>query len=568
MSLTLKSFGSPWKQAIKVVERETAQEAVLYRESYQQFKNTFEGCVRGQSPNVDAKQAWKRMYNESIPKVAAPTANFKNLEASEVAAGMTIVNMGLEMVKGHAFMTKFAEQLADRYEAIDKPMLMRSLSRLFQVQKSVLTATDLESKAKALAKDEAFAMLFAMDKEEFLETVQLVESKIDRIQAEVEMLQGGGSSTSAFEELMTEGMQLQGGAKDCEGLLKKECIKRNNEGKGDCRWVGKGESYTNQDGEKVKVEKGKCKPFESKVTKERSKQRYHQFYVFMALLIIIASASYWFTGITIFDTYGMMEAQLASLDEKFSDFMGFSTQIGSFISLIGVLSYYHPATAVGSIILQGLSAAVASAGAGELVKVGVKKFAAQAMMFEAPVFYIEFLTSIVIGIWAVSELISIYGFQSQLRPKVGVKDIIGPSVGAITQYGIKYSQNVKDPVISMFMGLLTMVLVMFFPWAISAVKAGFGAMKGCFSKGQKSAMTREVNRRRRLGTKKSLTLEDNNNNVPKKKTLPRLQCLCLYKTGPKAGTRCTAARKPNSKFCGRHQNCSDEVGDDESKTGN
>ena len=566
MSLTLKSFGSPWKQAIKDVERETGQEAVLYRDSYQQFKNTFEGCVRGQTPNIDAKQAWKRMYNESMPKVAAPTANFNNLEASEVAAGMTIVNMGLEMVKGHAFMTKFAEQLADRYEAIDKPMLMRSLSRLFQVQKSVLTATDLESKAKALAKDEGFAILFAMDKEEFLKTVQLVESKIDRIQAEVEMLQGGGLSTSAFEELINEGIQLQGGAKDCEGLLKKECIKRNNEGKGDCRWVGKGESYTNQDGEKVKVEKGKCKPFESKVTKERVKQRYDQIKVFFALLIIIASVSYRVTGKTIFDTYGMMEAQLASLDEKFSKFVGFGTTIGSFLAFIGVLSYSHPATAVGSIIFQGFATAVSSAAIGLGFQEGTKLFAAQAMMFEAPVFYIEFLTSIVLGIWAVSEIISIYAFESQLRPKVGVKDIIGPAIGAITQYGIKYEQKVKNPVFSMFMGLLTMTLVLFFPWAISAVKAGFGAMKGCFSKGQKSAMTREVNRRR-LGTKNALRLEDNNNNVSKRKTLPRLQCLCFYKTGPNAGTRCTAARKPNSKFCGRHQNCSLEVGDDESKTG-
>lgn len=557
MSLTLKSFGSPWKQAIKDVERETGQEAVLYRESYQQFKNTFEGCVRGQSPNVDAKQAWKRMYNESM-KVSALTGNFKNLEANEVAAGMTIVNVGLEMVKGHAFMTKFAEQLADRYEAIDKPMLMRSLSRLFQVQKSVLTATDLESKAKELAKDEGFAMMFAMDKKEFLETVQLVESKIDRVQAEVEMLQGGGS-TSAFQELMTEGMQLQGGAKDCEDLLKKECIKRNNEGKGDCRWVGKGESYTNQDGEKVKVEKGKCKPFESKVTKERATQRYNQIGVFFALLIIIASASYLFTGITIFDTYGMMEAQLASLDEKFSDFVGFSTQVGSFITYITVLSYYHPATAVGSIIFQGLAVAVASATTGELVKEGVKRYAEQAMMFEAPVFYIEFLTSIVIGIWAVSELISIYGFKSQLRPKVGVKDIIGPAVGAMTQYGIKYSQNVKDPVLSMFMGLLTMVLVMFFPWAISAVKAGFGAMKGCFSKGQKSAMTREVNNRRRLGT------EDNNNNVPKKKKpeieIPKLLELEDQPTKKKKKKKpCSKFRKTIDPKCDEQQGCKWVVG--------
>tara|TARA_B100000886_G_scaffold288000_1_gene212803 strand:- start:7905 stop:9587 length:1683 start_codon:yes stop_codon:yes gene_type:complete len=558
MSLTLKSFGSPWKQAIKDVERETGQEAVLYRESYQQFKNTFEGCVRGQTPNIDAKQAWKRMYNESMPKVAAPTANFNNLEASEVAAGMTIVNMGLEMVKGHAFMTKFAEQLADRYEAIDKPMLMRSLSRLFQVQKSVLTATDLESKAKALAKDEGFAILFAMDKEEFLKTVQLVESKIDRIQAEVEMLQGGGSSTSAFEELINE-VKLQGGATDCEDLLKKECDKRFNEGEGDCRWVGKGQSYTNKHGEKVIMKKGKCK---SKwVNQIEVKQKFIQSGVMIALLLSICTYCFVF-GYSLTNYWSAMDQQLASLNKTYSEFWGYVSGL-SFV--VATVAWLNPATGLFVGILKAFTVSASFLTGNLIGKELTRTFAEQAMMFEAPIFKIEFLASIVLGIWALSELISIYAFQLPLRPKSKYSTVIGPAVGAITQYGIKYQQKVKDPVFSMFMGLLTMTLVMFFPWAISAVKAGFGAMKGCFSKGQKSAMTREVNNRRQLGTKKALRLEDNNN-VPKKKTLPRLQCLCLYKTGPNARTRCTAARKPNSKFCGRHQQCWFEVGDDESKT--
>ena len=561
MSLTLKSFGSPWKQAIKDVERETGQEAVLYRESYQQFKNTFEGCVRGQTPNVDAKQAWKRMYNESMPRVASPTANFNNLEASEVAAGMTIVNMGLEMVKGHAFMTKFAEQLADRYEAIDKPMLMRSLSRLFQVQKSVLTATDLESKTNMLMKDEGFAILFAMDKEEFVRKLQLVDTQVKKLDPLKFTLQAGGKSP--LDILFAEDVVLQGGD-ICADINNrkapsKPCRERQNK-EGDCRWVRADETYTNSDGEQQSgpacISKIKTKP---KVVIEKD---YKAIWIYALLTVLCISGYLYAYGFSL-DYYREFDKIISKADAKTGKFWGtaMATVVGALITyaLLPAGIFAAGATAFMA-AMQTIAPSVATTMIVTYATVNnaVIAFANYMMMFDKPILFVEFHWGLFMFIYYIVQLYVVHSNKLNMTVEVNKGKVIGPLMGAVTTYAKKYNSKVMSPVTSLFVGLLLSCIAWFAPWAWNGLNAGFGK---CFSKGQKSAMTREVNNRRRR------QIGENNNQLQLQDGKP--SCACRFKTGRNKGKHCKITPKDGEVYCWRHKkNRNNCHADDESKTGN
>ena len=559
--MTFKESIRSFKKAIKDLEQETGEEAVTFRRSYMQLKNTFEGCILGQTPNIDAKQAWKQLYNEPLPKVAVPTANFKNLEAGEVAAGMTIVNMGVEMVKGHVFMTKFAEQLADRYEAIDKPMLMRSLSRLFQVQKSVLTAaTDLESKAKALAKDEGFAMLFATGKEEFLEAVQLVESKIGRIQSEVEMLQGG-SMTSAFEELMNEGMKLQAGAKDCTTLKMRECRKRY-----DCKYVNPGETYINKDGEEVKVKKGLCRA--NKLSKMEQKQRKIQG-VYFAILVVIASY-------LVYSNYSLSAfwELLSSHDEaaaNLNEFWGYwfsalliGTIFWKFVAAKAVL-----ATGIGfvqSMFSTGIVSHYGGKGVGEQVKEWTLLRADYALAIPKILFITELGVGIFIALFACAEFLSFYGPHNfienvsiDLPYKPKANRFIGPFVAALVQYNNIHEKTLINP----FWGAIMSIMMGYFVYLMPHLWSSNLYAK-CFGAKDRQNITKAIKSRRQLGTSKKKKAKDNNQ--PLQLQDKARQCACNLRT---LGRRCNNKPKEGELYCWRHmKNRNNCFADDEQKTGN
>ena len=232
------------------------------------------------------------------------------------------------------------------------------MSKLLRLQKGLLTgSTSLKEQAEACARDATLSALFQMPQEDLIMVATAMEKKLKQQDPDRVLLEGGadGWLDRVFKHNTTP---LRAGEVCAQINNGREPMKTCKKRPEDCRWIQKGESYTDEEGkEQTAGKKGICIPTVAQYPVLVAEHKRSQLTVFAILLVIIFGLMF-ISGFTFMDYFDFLNNQFEQKVEleKNQWFMGVGGTVGTIGA--GLIVLFPPAG------LLATGAAVSATGVG------------------------------------------------------------------------------------------------------------------------------------------------------------------------------------------------------------
>ena len=560
MSLTLKASDHAWKEHIRTREDALGKELKLERSLLKYFHEN------------------RRLLPKTMPKVKNPGIFYSH--------AMVCHRFGMHMKLAFAVFDRISE--VSNLPSREIKQMRDALETLFAAPTSLLLLNMDNFKVNAMKwmENELLMEFFSTSNDQWNKMVDFLDQ--DRVKKKLlralnqPALRGGSKNTSSiFDELVEEMVELKGGEDKCKGKKRDDCMKDE-----DCEYVPKsenGKAYCHSNLEDLVI------------TKARRYTTYVLLLMmafFLALLPFNVTETPSFRGRTVPTTYNPRNMGINL--NKINNLMFFPGDIDRMVSNVQTIASYT--AAVSSMMSIGMTMYMFGFGGfamgGAALGRGVLSYYSNQADQQLRVVpeRIQMYFTFYMGLWeclhAAVEY-TVMAYQGVRRRK----DMIGPkqvAQNAVLDYLAKVAALIV-PTLEIARetsgnvdAKIAMALFMFSGVGGAWMYGSY--IKKMFQENFGRSMTNEEfnklgsevekrSRRRQIGTAKKKTntnsnalLEDNNNNnVPKKKKT-RPKCKCVTNAGP----QCKRNAVRGSEYCTQHKNCFMDIRnmpDDESKTG-
>jgi hypothetical protein len=563
MSLTLKASDHAWKEHIRTREDALGKELKLERSLLKYFHEN------------------RRLLPKTMPKVKNPGIFYSH--------AMVCHRFGMHMKLAFAVFDRISE--VSNLPSREIQRMRDALETLFAAPTSLLLNMDnFKANSMKWMENELLMEFFSTSNDQWKKMVDFLDQ--DRVKKKLlralnqPALRGGSKKTSSiFDELVEEMVELKGGEDKCNGKKSEDCKKDE-----DCEYVPGAKS---ENGRPYCHSKQKQEYEPKEITEARAPTNRIYLVLLAALLVGLPYRSAgWFTdwsynvpnmvtNIKDFNNIRFFPGDIEAMVTNVQTVASLTAAVSGMMSL-GMTLYMF-----GFVNIYAMGGAALTRGVVSYYSnKNIQRFQVATETMEV---YFTFYLGLISIINAVIQYI-VMGEQKVRR----TKNMIGPMqvtrdhfaayIGKILALSTK-TLKIAGEISGNMDATIAMALLMFSGmggWYIYGTQ-----IKKYFQENFGRSMTDEEfnklgsevekrSRRRQLGSTKknkntnansnALRLEDNNNNVSKKKkTRPKCKCVTI------AGNQCKRDAAQGSEYCKQHKNCFMDIRnmpDDESKTGN
>ena len=608
MSL-IKTVGPEFKDAIRDMERTTGEEARIHRDAYNVLRNQVQMSKEIEYDVSTAKTVYKDIYGSVPRKPTLP--NMDGLTSEEIATAMTYGTHAVQLLEENAKMLLVANTLIAVSPKVQphRDEIMKALKLVARIR---LSTFQMDDKAAKKHMKEAMALpltrgVMDMPDEDLIRIKDMLKNKKTQ-QKLINVLNGKalmGGDNDIMDNLIGELVTLQGGEdEECQHLKEgknlkdksKSCLSRD-----DCEWVPANADYVENGVTKQNEKAGFCR----KANVEKYEQdinyyliRWLRLFLFLYLVMSIkidfdaVSELYNMKGtmglgnVFVWNNWvidgvnDLILGQFLETVEQAPKFAGLVTGAGvggTMLIMAGPVGWAGYLTIAAGAGFTGYLV-------NEAVSVGQDiVMASDRINLILNVWTMLGYTLIVLLRWAVVSYHKLDDKkENRLTMTKFIQTIIVPASGAYMEYQSQYMKKVVHPVTQIFIWMAMTAFMWFMPLLfqtlLSTAKVAFNL--GASAVKRITGLKRETTllqkkRKQQRQNKKALPdyMRDEINDPQNNNVLNKKQTLAKKTTAPKCrcrtqkGQRCKITARPNSNFCGRHLDCQNEVGDDESKSG-
>ena len=592
MSL-IKTVGPEFKDAIRDMERTTGEEASIHRHAYNVLRNRVQ-VSKEIAPDVStAKMVFKDIYGSVPRKPTLP--NMDGLTSEEIATAMTYGTHAVQLVENNARMLILADTLIGASPKVQphRADIMKALKLVARIRLSTFQMNE-----KAAKKHMKEAMAFPLTRgvmdipdedlvriKDVLKTKKTQERLINVLNGKALM----GGDKDIMDDLVGELVTLQGGEDDeCRDLVEGKKLKDKSKSchyRTDCEWVPANADYIENGVTKQNKKTGFCR----KANVEKYEQDINYYLVrWMGILLFVCMCVLGWNDMLSWDGVSTLVYRFHYfVIGQFFDQLEQAPRLAGLVtgSAVGgtMLVMSGPVGWAGYTVIAGASVAT-----GYFVNEAVSSgqdivMTADRGQLILTVYTLIAYTAYRLLRWTVVAFHKLDDKkENQLTKTEFFTNIVGPLSVAYAEYSTEYITKVANPVFQGLLWLAMTALMWFMPMLL---QTALSAAKGVFNLGASAAkriagLKRDTTllqkkRKQQRQNKKALPdyMRDEINDPQNNNVLNKNQTLAKKTTAPKCrcrtqkGQRCKITARPNSNFCGRHLDCQNEVGDDESKSG-